>query len=99
MDAYTPLLELTKIYKPENSHKNVKIYAKCEYQNSSGSVKDRAAKAMIIDGIQSGRLTKDKIITDATSGNTGIAYAMLGRFWILRLNFICPPMFHLNARK
>ena len=76
----TPLIELGKIYVPQNPHKKVKILAKCEYQNASGSVKDRAAKAMIIDGIQSGSLTKDKTIIDATSGNTGIAYAMLGAY-------------------
>lgn len=46
--------------------------------NVSGSVKDRAAKEMIADGIRSGSLTKDKTIIDATSGNTGIAYAMIG---------------------
>jgi cysteine synthase B len=46
--------------------------------NPSGSVKDRAAKAMIVDGIKSGLLTKGKTILDATSGNTGIALAMIG---------------------
>lgn len=44
--------------------------------NISGSVKDRAAQAMIADGIKRGLLTKDKTIIDATSGNTGIAYEM-----------------------
>lgn len=70
----TPLFEL------KNTHlKNgVKIYVKAEYQNPSGSVKDRAARAMILDGIRTGSLTRKKIIIDATSGNTGIAYAMFG---------------------
>jgi cysteine synthase B len=55
-----------------------KVFAKAEHLNPSGSVKDRAARAIILDGIQTGALTKDKIILDATSGNTGIAYAMIG---------------------
>lgn len=71
----TPLFELSKLPGVNN---NVKIYAKAEFLNLSGSVKDRAAKAMIIDGIRSGKLSKDKTIIDATSGNTGIAYSMIG---------------------
>lgn len=55
----------------------VKLYAKAEFMNVGGSVKDRAAKAMLLGGIQSGRLTKDKTVIDATSGNTGISYAMI----------------------
>ncbi len=56
----------------------VSIYAKLEYFNPGGSVKDRAAYRMIQEGIKSGQLTKDKIIMDPTSGNTGVAYAMIG---------------------
>lgn len=70
----TPLLEIKNITK----NKNVRIFAKAEFMNPSGSVKDRAARAMILDGIRTGKLTKGKTIIDATSGNTGIAYAMLG---------------------
>src|SRR5207248_5610631 len=55
----------------------VRVYAKAEWYNPGGSVKDRAALAMILDGERRGLLTKDKIIIDATSGNTGIAYAMI----------------------
>ncbi|HMB95306.1 MAG TPA: cysteine synthase family protein, partial [Tepidisphaeraceae bacterium] len=55
----------------------VKVYAKAEWYNPGGSVKDRAALAMILDGERRGLLTKDKILIDATSGNTGIAYAMI----------------------
>jgi cysteine synthase B len=54
-----------------------RIYAKAEWYNPGGSVKDRAAMAMILDGERRGLLTKDKTIIDATSGNTGIAYAMI----------------------
>lgn len=70
----TPLFELKKLCKD----RKVRIYAKGEFMNISGSVKDRAARAMISDGIQRGLLTKDKTIIDATSGNTGIAYSMIG---------------------
>src|SRR5580692_8963212 len=56
----------------------VELYAKAEWQNPGGSVKDRAAARMILEGETSGRLTPDRTILDATSGNTGIAYAMIG---------------------
>ena len=72
----TPLIRLRRVTKdlPEN----VEVYAKAEHLNPGGSVKDRAALAMILAGEQAGELTKDKTILDATSGNTGIAYAMIG---------------------
>ena len=56
----------------------VTLLAKAEFMNPGGSIKDRAAKAMVLDGIARGRLAPGKTIIDATSGNTGIAYAMLG---------------------
>ena len=62
----------------EGGLRNVELYAKAEWRNPGGSVKDRAAARMILEGERSGALTKDKIILDATSGNTGIAYAMIG---------------------
>ena len=58
--------------------RNVELYAKAEWKNPGGSVKDRPAARMIADGERSGALTRDKIMLDATSGNTGIAYAMIG---------------------
>lgn len=70
----TPLLSfkrLTEAVAP------VQVFAKAEWYNPGGSVKDRAALSMILDGERRGLLTKDKIIIDATSGNTGIAYAMI----------------------
>ena len=72
----TPLIRLRRVTKdlPEN----IEVYAKAEHLNPGGSVKDRAALAMILAGENSGELTKDKTILDATSGNTGIAYAMIG---------------------
>ena len=70
----TPLLRLTNL----NPNPKVEIYAKAEWANPGGSVKDRPALKMIREAEASGLLTKDKTIIDATSGNTGIAYAMLG---------------------
>ena len=54
------------------------VYAKAEFMNPGGSVKDRPALRMIVEGERSGQLTHDKVIMDSTSGNTGIAYAMIG---------------------
>jgi S-sulfo-L-cysteine synthase (O-acetyl-L-serine-dependent) len=71
----TPLIRLGPF---EAGLRNVELYAKAEWTNPGGSVKDRAAVRMILDGERSGALTRDKVILDATSGNTGIAYAMIG---------------------
>src|SRR5438067_12631879 len=71
----TPLVRLRKF---ERETPNVELYAKCEWQNPGGSVKDRAAARMIAEGEASGALTSSLTILDATSGNTGIAYAMIG---------------------
>jgi S-sulfo-L-cysteine synthase (O-acetyl-L-serine-dependent) len=71
----TPLIRLSSF---EAGLRNVELYAKAEWRNPGGSVKDRAAARMMADGECSGALTRDKILIDATSGNTGIAYAMIG---------------------
>ncbi|MBL3520185.1 cysteine synthase family protein [Arcobacter lanthieri] len=71
----TPLIKLNSLTKDLDG---ISIYAKAEYLNPSGSVKDRAAKGIILEAINSGKLTQEKILLDSTSGNTGIAYAMLG---------------------
>lgn len=71
----TPLLSFKRV--TEGLAPGVRVFAKAEWYNPGGSVKDRAALAMIVDGERRGLLTKDKIIIDATSGNTGIAYAMI----------------------
>ena len=71
----TPLIRLRKI---ERDIPGVELYAKAEWKNPGGSVKDRPALRMIQEGIASGQLTPGKVILDATSGNTGIAYAMMG---------------------
>ena len=72
----TPLLRLRRVTR--DLPVGVEVLVKAEHLNPGGSVKDRPALAMIIDGEQSGHLYPGKVILDATSGNTGIAYAMLG---------------------
>src|SRR5216117_343100 len=76
MIGRTPLVRLHRFERevPEG----IELWAKAEWQNPGGSVKDRAAARMILDGEASGKLTPGKTILDATSGNTGIAYAMVG---------------------
>ncbi len=71
----TPLLRLDRI---AAEFPGVEIFAKAEYFNPGGSVKDRAASNMILDGERSGKLNHSRVILDSTSGNTGIAYAMIG---------------------
>jgi len=62
----------------EREFPNLEVYAKAEWFNPGGSVKDRPALSMIEDGERRGALTRGKTIIDATSGNTGIAYALIG---------------------
>jgi len=71
----TPLLRLRLF---DNKLSDVEIFAKAEHLNPGGSVKDRAALSMILEGERTGRLKPGMTIIDATSGNTGIAYAMIG---------------------
>src|ERR1051326_7072085 len=75
MIGRTPMVRLLKF---ERETPGVELYAKAEWQNPGGSVKDRAAARMIADGELTGALRPGLTITDATSGNTGIAYAMVG---------------------
>ncbi len=71
----TPLVRLEKI---AAEFPGVEIFGKAEYFNPGGSVKDRAALNMVLDGERSGKLNHSRTILDSTSGNTGIAYAMIG---------------------
>src|SRR5579862_8856128 len=73
----TPLIRLERIAR---DFPDVEIFGKAEFFNPGGSVKDRAGLNMIREGEHSGKLTRDKILLDATSGNTGIAYAMIGAY-------------------
>ena len=69
----TPLVEIRRLC----PNPGVRIFAKLEYMNPGGSIKDRAAAYMISEGEKSGELTRDKIVLEATSGNTGIGLAMV----------------------
>lgn len=70
----TPLIRLRNVTEGVDAE----VYVKAEHLNPGGSVKDRAARGMILAGEQSGQLQRGKTILDATSGNTGIAFAMIG---------------------
>ena len=83
----TPMVRLSGF---EAGLRNVELYAKAEWKNPGGSVKDRAAARMIAEGERTGALTRETIILDATSGNTGIAYAMIGAALGYRVR-LCVP--------
>ena len=83
----TPLLRIRLF---EHEHPDVAVYGKAEFLNAGGSVKDRAAVRMIRDGEASGTLTRERIILDSTSGNTGIAYAMVGAALGYRVRLVMP---------
>src|SRR3979409_896194 len=90
-----PLLRLAKL---DAEFPGIEIYAKAEFFNPGGSVKDRAGLNMILDGERTGRLTKDRILLDATSGNTGIAYAMISAIKGYRVK-LCLPENASHERK
>ncbi len=91
----TPLVKLERI---ASDLPGVEIWAKAELLNPGGSVKDRAGLNMILDGERTGRLTPDRIILDATSGNTGIAYAMIAAARGYRVK-LCLPRNASDERK
>tara|TARA_Y100001934_G_C12236511_1_gene718048 strand:+ start:75 stop:995 length:921 start_codon:yes stop_codon:yes gene_type:complete len=66
------------------------LYVKCEHLNPGGSIKDRPVLRMLVEAILSGELTKDKVILDATSGNAGISYAMIGAILGYKVKLIMP---------
>lgn len=92
----TPLLELTHIEKEENLEAN--IYAKLEYFNPAGSVKDRVAKSIIEDAEASGKLTKDSVIIEPTSGNTGIGLAAVAAARGYRIIIVMPDTMSVERR-
>ncbi len=95
MVGNTPLLELPAIGREVPG---VSIYGKAEWYNPGGSVKDRPAMWMIRDGEKSGELTPAKTILDATSGNTGIAYAWIGAALGYKIK-LCMPKNASEERK
>src|SRR5881409_3469592 len=95
MIGRTPLVRLHQF---ERETPGVELYAKAEWQNPGGSVKDRAAARMILEGEASGQLTAGRTILDATSGNTGIGYAMVGAARGYRVK-LCVPENASSERK
>ncbi|HKV88061.1 MAG TPA: cysteine synthase family protein [Candidatus Dormibacteraeota bacterium] len=85
--GHTPMLRV-RIF--EREFPRLEVYAKAEWFNPGGSVKDRAALAMIEDGERRGALTSAKTIIDSTSGNTGIAYALVGAAKGYRVKLVMP---------
>jgi cysteine synthase B len=85
--GHTPLIRLERI---ASDLPGVEIFAKAEFFNPGGSVKDRAALNMVLDGERTGKLTPDRVLLDATSGNTGIAYAMIGAYRGYRVKLCLP---------
>jgi S-sulfo-L-cysteine synthase (O-acetyl-L-serine-dependent) len=82
----TPIVELNRI----NPNPNVKIYGKLEGHNPGGSVKDRAALSMIKGALDRGEIESDMKLIEATSGNTGIALAMIARLYNLDIELVMP---------
>ncbi len=82
----TPLVEITKFH----NNPNVKIYAKMEGNNPAGSVKDRAALNMIRSALERGDINKNSKLIEATSGNTGIALAMIAGIYGLSIELVMP---------
>ena len=76
MIGNTPLVKINTL---GEGHAGFQVFAKQEWRNPGGSLKDRPVKRMLLEAILDGRLTKDKTIIDSSSGNAGIAYAMIGR--------------------
>ncbi len=85
--GHTPLVRLQKVacHVPD-----VEVWAKLEFANPGGSVKDRPALRMILDAFADGRLTRDKVLVDSTSGNTGVAYSLFGAALGVRVRLVMP---------
>jgi cysteine synthase B len=92
----TPMVRLRSFDRAWN---DIEIWAKCEFMNPGGSVKDRAALQMIKDAIAAGALTHDKEIIDSSSGNTGIAYSLIGGALGYRVTLVLPGNVSWARRK
>ena len=95
----TPILRLKNIESKFNLHKNIELYGKVEKNNPSGSVKDRAAKQIILDLFKEGKLKEGSTIIEPTSGNTGIAMASIGRYLHLNVIIVMPSSMSYERRK
>jgi S-sulfo-L-cysteine synthase (O-acetyl-L-serine-dependent) len=92
----TPLIRLDSVVRP---YPGVNLLAKAEWVNPGGSVKDRAAAAMVRHALMSGRLGHGKTLLDATSGNTGIAFAMLGASYGFPVRLVMPSNVSLERKR
>ena len=95
--GHTPLLELTHI--EDELSLGAKIYAKLEYFNPAGSVKDRIAKAMLDDAEKAGKLKKDSVIIEPTSGNTGIGLASVAAARGYKIIIVMPETMSVERRQ
>ncbi|MSP63079.1 MAG: cysteine synthase family protein [Myxococcales bacterium] len=84
--GHTPMVRLSNL----EERPDVEIWGKCEFANPGGSVKDRPALQMIRDAVAAGQLTRDKVLIDSTSGNTGVAYSMVGAALGYRVALVMP---------
>ena len=84
----TPLVRLERI--GAQLPPGVELWAKLEFMNPGGSIKDRPARQIMLDALEDGRLDASKILIDATSGNTGVAYAMLGAALGIPVQLVMP---------
>ena len=82
----TPLLEISNLF--DQSATN--IFAKAEWSNPGGSLKDRPVKRMLLEAIKDGKLTKEKTLIDSSSGNAGIAYSMIGNALGYNVEIVIP---------
>ena len=94
--GHTPLVRLDKV---SRAYPGVEILGKAEFYNPGGSVKDRAAFNMIQDGERSGKLNHQRTILDATSGNTGIAYAMIGAVRGYNVKLVLPANASIERKR
>lgn len=93
----TPLLEIQRI--AEGLSPDVRVFAKLEGFNPGGSVKDRPALRMVQEGIRQGKLTPGKVILDSTSGNTGIALALIGRVLGYPVELVVPANVSIERKR
>ena len=91
----TPLIDVSFL----TQSSNISLYAKAEWVNPGGSLKDRPVKRMLTEAIESGKLTKDKIIIDSSSGNAGIAYSMIGNALGYKVEIVIPGNASLERKQ